>query len=157
MTGTTTVSYKNTWGETEIIRDGDTLNVTTVEDGTFSCGSYPVNAADLYWTTTWDSGEEQNKPIWIGSQSGKLSVNNPGTVRASVKVKSTGQVLCNFQIKAANPVLEDFKMYIDGDEVTDTYTVAGHQWKNVLIKGKLEGSDRYVPFNEKITLEKMYR
>ena len=154
LTGTTTVSYKNTWGETEIIRDGDTLNVTTVEDGTFSCGSYPVNAADLYWTTTWDSGEEQNKPIWIGSQSGKLSVNNPGTVRASVKVKSTGQVLCNFQIKAANPVLEDFKMYIDGDEVTDTYTVAGHQWKNVLIKGKLEGSDRYVPFNEKITLEK---
>lgn len=25
LTGTTTVSYKNTWGETEIIRDGDTL------------------------------------------------------------------------------------------------------------------------------------
>ena len=153
FTGMATVTYQNLWDETKTVDAGGTIDVTTVEGGTFTCGTYPANSEDLYWTTAWSGGEEQNKPIWIGSQSGKLSIEGEGTVEATVKVKSTGQVLCTFTVKAANPVLADFKIYIDNNEITDSYTVAGKQWKTLLIKGKMEGSDKYVPFSEKISLK----
>lgn len=138
-----TVVYRNSNGREVTIKDGDTLTVNTTEEGSFTCGAYENDKNEIIWGTSW-GGSSQDKPVWIGSGSGEIYVAGTGTVDAVVTRTADGKVLCNFKIVAEEPKLEEIKLYVDGEEVTNsTYEVAGRQGKEVVIKGRLQGEKEF--------------
>lgn len=141
------VTYINDQGKEIKVNNGDTLNISTTENGTFTCDGYSSGSKDIEWRTSWE-GSSQDKPIWIGLYSGDISIRRSGKVNAQVTKADTGEVLCAFNIVAEEKKVEDIKLYIDDKEVTNgTYTVAGHQWKEIKIKGKYADDDKYVDFS----------
>lgn len=145
--GDKVVTYTNDQGRTVKINNGDTLNISNTENGTFTCEGYSSDSEDIEWTTSWE-GDNQDKPIWVGLYSGEIVIRRPGKVKAEVTKANTDEVLCSFNIVAEEKKVEDIKLYIDDKDVTNsTYIVAGHQWKNIKVKGKYTGSDEYVDFS----------
>lgn len=151
--GLQTVTYTSSQGKTTAIENGDTLTVNTTEDGIFTCGSFDNDSEEVEWTTSWE-GENQSKPIWIGLYNGGLWIQKAGTVNAQVRKAGTGEVLCEFTIIAEEPEIEELELYLDGNNVTDKeYTIEGHQWKKVSIRGRYKGSTEFVELSNTMGME----
>ena len=118
-------------------------------DGSNIAGSLSLEGVPSTSTIEWSyESVEPSGAIMVGSDGGVIRVDKAGTavVKATeTKEDGSSEVVAAFNLKAYNKDVEEIKVYIDGQDVTNgKFTVQGSEIKTVKMEVKYKNEDKFV-------------
>ena len=118
-------------------------------DGSNIAGSLSLEGVPSTSTIEWSyESVEPSGAIMVGSDGGVIRVDKAGTavVKATeTKEDGSSEVVAALNLKAYNKDVEEIKVYIDGQDVTNgKFTVQGSEIKTVKMEVKYKNEDKFV-------------
>ena len=118
-------------------------------DGSNIAGSLSLEGVPSTSTIEWSyESVEPSGAIMVGSDGGVIRVDKAGTavVKATeTKEDGSSEVVATFNLKAYNKDVEEIKVYIDGQDVTNgKFTVQGSEIKTVKMEVKYKNENKFV-------------